>query len=337
MVFRSCRLVVAELIKNIIKEPFILLEKKILLFGSRGQLGKELQLNLPALGSILAVARDRVDLTRPDQIRDVINDFRPDVIVNAAAYTAVDDAEREPEIARRVNVQAPAIIAEESEKIGAVLIHYSTDYIFDGQKKLAYSEDDQPHPLSVYGYTKWQGEEHIRKMCQKHLILRTSWVYGPRGENFLTKMINLMGSRKNLRVISDQMGVPTSVGLLANTTGCLIESLYSNNHVDSSWGTYHVVASGQTSWYEYAMFILQELQQYDAVSYQVHIDPILTKDYEQLAKRPIYSVLGTQKLQSLLDIHFPPWESGVREAIKDIMDQSSNVKKINEGSLSNGE
>ncbi len=234
---------------------------KILLTGKTGQVGYELERSLQGLGEIIALDRSQMDLANLDQVRDVIRAIKPDLIINPAAYTAVDKAESEPELAMRINGEAPGVMAEEAKKLGAAMIHYSTDYVFDGSKTTPYVETDPTCPINVYGATKLAGEQAIQAAGIPHLILRTSWVYGMRGKNFLLTMLRLAQERDELRIVADQHGAPTWCRTIADTTAHIVAQAKGAQHAQDWWqersGIYHLTAQGQTTWYGFTQAILE--------------------------------------------------------------------------------
>lgn len=282
---------------------------KILLLGATGQLGQELKHALSASSEIKAPARTNVDLANNGSIRLAIASFRPDIIVNAAAYTVVDKAESEQELAFQVNAGAVAVLAHAAAEQGCWLIHYSTDYVFDGTKKRSYAETDKPNPLNVYGASKLAGEEAIIASGCKHLIFRTSWVIGEHGRNFAKTILRLAQERDVLNIIDDQFGVPTAPGLIARVTHAAIQALSTT----TPWpaGIYHLAPNGQTTWYGIAQRLLQlaKEQQLPLLADGNALHPISTKDYPTPAKRPMNSLLNTNKLEQLLDFDLPPWEA----------------------------
>ncbi len=293
----------------------------ILLFGCNGQVGSELQKSLQPLGKVVALDMTSSeycgDFTKPEAIAETIHRVKPDVIVNAAAYTAVDKAESEPELALLINAQTPDILAQEAEKIGAWLIHYSTDYVFDGSGVQPWKETDVPNPLNVYGASKLQGECNIVANCSKHVILRTSWVYAAQGANFAKTMLRLAQERESLSVVDDQIGAPTGARLLAELTANIIPRLM---HDASLAGLYHAVAAGETSWYDYARFVI-DCARKQGIAIRVKDENILPVGSDQFpapAKRPANSRLDTSKLQQAFDIKLPDWQSGVEELLGDI-------------------
>lgn len=287
---------------------------KILLTGRSGQVGYELERSLQGLGEIVAVDRARMDLANLEQVREVIRSVRPKLIVNPAAYTAVDLAESEPELAMRVNAEAPAVMAEEAKKLGAALIHYSTDYVFDGAKTAAYVEDDAPNPQNVYGRSKLAGEQAIAASGVPHIVLRTSWVYGMRGRNFLRTVQRLAQERDELRIVADQFGAPTWCRTIAETTAHILMKLQSvpgstENAAlaEQVWrdysGLYHLTAQGRTSWHGFTQAIVDHAS---TVRKPVVV-PIATQDYPLPAKRPQNSVLSSEKLMRTF-CGIPDWQ-----------------------------
>lgn len=292
---------------------------RILLTGTAGQLGSELQQTLAPLGEVMGVDRHQLDLTQPDQIRQVIGEFQPDVIVNAAAYTAVDKAETETELANAINGTAPTIMAEAAQQLGAALIHVSTDYIFDGKKNTPYTEDNIPDPINAYGQSKLLGEEGVLGNCDRALILRTAWVYGAQGKgNFVKTMLRLGAEREELRVVVDQVGTPTWTGDLANAIANLVQSLKS----DTLRGIYHFTNSGAISWYDFAVAIFEEAKQIGFPLQVKRVVPITTAEYPTPAARPAYSVLSTQKISAVLGNHPAHWRTGLRRMLKQLYDQN---------------
>ena len=284
---------------------------KILLTGTRGQLGRELHRQLPMLGEILALDRTACDLSRPERIPKLIGDFKPDIIVNAAAYTAVDQAEEEEALATTINATAVGVMAEQAKKHNALLLHYSTDYVFDGTKHEPYTEEDMPNPINAYGRGKLAGEEAIRHSGCEHLIVRTSWVYSIHGNNFLNTMLGLMKEREQLSVVNDQQGAPTSVDLITSTT---LEMLKAWIHDRQQGGareanTYHLTAAGQTTWYGFAEQIRTLFNQLQprSVLKTKHISPVTTEQYQTPANRPRYSRLCCDKLKNRYCLQMPDW------------------------------
>ena len=280
---------------------------RILINGQHGQVSRELQHRLGAVGELIVLGRDQLDLTQPEQIRRQVQTVRPDLIINAAAHTAVDQAESEPQTAFAINAVAPGILAEEALALDIPLIHYSTDYVFDGTKVGAYNEDDAPNPLGVYGRSKLAGEQAIRDVQGKYLILRTSWVYSNHGRNFLLTMQRLLQEKTELRVVADQIGAPTWAGTIADSTLALIERWQAG--MAGSWGTFHLTAQGQTSWFGFAQAIGEALQQQGKPCASVL--PIPTSDYPTPAARPLNSRLDCSRLQREWGVSQPDWQTAL--------------------------
>jgi dTDP-4-dehydrorhamnose reductase len=297
---------------------------KILLLGKNGQVGWELQRSLAPLGQVLALDRHSTDfcgdLSHPERLAQTVHDWRPDVIVNAAAHTAVDKAESEPELARCLNATAPAALAQAAAAIGAWLVHYSTDYVFNGQGEQAWRESDATGPLSVYGQTKLEGEQAIVASGCKHLIFRTSWVYAARGGNFAKTMLRLAGERERLTVIDDQHGAPTGADLIADVTAHALVIAMIDPAAGLS-GIYHLVAAGETSWHGYASHVIAQARQIQPVlTLKVtDIAPVPTSAFPTPAKRPLNSRLSTHKLQQAFGIVLPPWQQGVNRMLAEIL------------------
>lgn len=296
-----------------------------MLTGKNGQIGAELETLLPRLGDTTALDRQHLDLAKPDETRSAIRAVRPQLIVNAAAYTAVDQAETDRLAAQAVNADAPAVIAEEAKKIGAAIVHYSTDYVFDGTKTSPYDENDPPNPLSVYGRTKLAGEQAIRNAGVPHLIFRTAWVYATRGRNFLLTVLRLASQREELRIVRDQIGAPTWCREIARATVSVLECFSMNNprafSLPEYSGTYHMTAGGAASWYDFAEAILAEVSQAPpGVAWLEsatggrplltrRILPITTPEYPTPARRPAYSVLSNSRLARTFGIELPDWRT----------------------------
>ncbi len=285
--------------------------KRILITGKNGQVGWELRRTLAPLGDVVAFGRDDLDLGNPDAIRNRIRETRPDIVVNAAAYTAVDAAESDPETAMAVNGTAPGILAEEARKIGAVLVHYSTDYVFDGAAQAPYSENDPPNPMGAYGKSKLAGEKAVQNAGAPHLIFRTAWVYGGRGKNFFLTIQRLIGERTELKVVNDQFGAPTWSRMIAEATAQILIQCREVNpkgrmDLSSVSGIYHLTCGGQTTWYGFA----EEIRSFaPAESKTARILPIPTSDYPTPAKRPLNSVLSNNKLADTFGIRLPDWRT----------------------------
>ncbi len=297
---------------------------KILLLGKNGQVGWELQRSLAPLGEVLALDRHSTphcgDLSQPERLAQTVRDWRPDVIVNAAAHTAVDKAESEPDLARCLNAIAPAALAQVAADIGAWLVHYSTDYVFNGQGEQPWQEGDATGPLSVYGQTKLEGEQAIVASGCQHLIFRTSWVYAARGGNFAKTMLRLAGERERLTVIDDQHGAPTGADLIADVTAHAIRKAMANP-ATALTGIYHLVASGETTWHGYASHVISQARhtQAELVLKVTEIAPVPTSAFPTLARRPLNSRLSTQKLQQAFGLVLPPWQQGVNRMLTEIL------------------
>ena len=297
---------------------------KILLLGKNGQVGWELQRSLAPLGQVLALDRHSTDfcgdLSHPERLAQAVHDWRPDVIVNAAAHTAVDKAESEPDLARCLNATAPAALAQAAAAIGAWLVHYSTDYVFNGQGEQAWQEGDATGPLSVYGQTKLEGEQAIVASGCKHLIFRTSWVYAARGGNFAKTMLRLAGERERLTVIDDQHGAPTGADLIADVTAHALVHAMIDTAAGLS-GIYHLVAAGETSWHGYASHVIAQARQIQPVlALKVtDIAPVPTSAFPTPAKRPLNSRLSTHKLHQAFGMVLPPWQQGVNRMLAEIL------------------
>lgn len=293
---------------------------KILLTGKNGQVGFELQRSLAPLGEIIAVDHADCDLSDPEAIRSLVRQSRPDIIVNPAAYTAVDKAEAAPELAAAVNATAPGVLAEEAARLGALLVHYSTDYVFDGAMPGAYKETDATNPQSVYGRTKRDGEVAVRNAHARHLILRTSWVVGAHGGNFAKTMLKLAAERDSLNVVADQWGAPTPAALLADITAHLIRQ-YHNAPEAFPYGTYHCVAGGETNWCDYARFVIGEAIR---AGRPMRVTPeavrgITTADYPTPARRPANSRLDTMRLKTTFGLELPHWQAGLDHVLQQIL------------------
>jgi len=295
---------------------------KILLVGCNGQVGWELQRSLALLGALTACDFDspeplRADFAQPESLRALVQRVQPQVIVNAAAHTAVDKAESEPDLARTLNATAPGVLADEAKRSGALLVHYSTDYVFDGSGSAPRTETSPTGPLSVYGRTKLEGEQLIAGSGCAHLILRTSWVYAARGGNFARTMLRLAAERDALNVIDDQIGAPTGADLLADITAHAIRRVLEQPQLQ---GLYHCVAAGETSWFEYARCVIEWARargQNIKVAPEA-IAPIATSAYPTPAQRPLNSRLDTRKLQTAFGLHLPHWQQGVQRMLTEI-------------------
>lgn len=290
--------------------------RRILLIGPSGQVGWELCRTLAPLAEVIAVGRHTVphwtDLTDIDSLRAMVREVGPDLIVNAAAYTAVDLAEEQPELAQAVNGDAPGILAEETKRLGAGLLHYSTDYVFDGTGQTPHSEDDAPNPLNVYGKTKLAGERAIQAVGPHHMILRASWVYGARGKNFLRTVLRLACEREELRIVDDQVGSPTWSRMIAETTAQILAKLGHSAGMAEHAGIYHMTSGGQGSWYAFTQEILFHANEH-LPGYRVErLVPISTEDYPTPARRPLYSVLSNERLAWTFGVTIPAWPECLR-------------------------
>jgi dTDP-4-dehydrorhamnose reductase len=301
---------------------------KILLTGKSGQIGRELNELLPHLGDLVALDRTQLDLNKPDEIRQTIRSIRPGLIVNAAAYTAVDQAETDETAAQAANADAPGLMAEEARRIGAAMVHYSTDYVFDGSKTTPYVETDPTNPINVYGRTKLAGEGAIRENGVPYVIFRTAWVYAHEGKNFLLTVLRLATQREELRIVRDQIGAPTWSREIALTTYRALSTIYGPRQGSVSFseisGIYHMTAAGETSWYEFAATIVEECQHLKNSSQWVaaatsrrplvvrRIIPITTSEYPTPARRPLYSVLSNARLAVVFGTQLPDWKTQLR-------------------------
>lgn len=294
---------------------------KILLLGKNGQVGFELQRALAPLGEVCAVDQPECDLADASAIRELVRSFKPNLIVNPAAYTAVDKAESEPELAHAINTVTPGVLGEEAAKQGAWVVHYSTDYVFDGIKPSAYTEDDPANPQSIYGRTKRDGEISLQQSGVPYLIFRTSWVVGAHGWNFAKTILRLAGERESLNVVADQYGAPTSAALLADVTAQLVWQKQREGGERFPFGLYHLVAGGETNWCDYARFVVSEAL---AAGKLLKLSPdsiraITSSEYPTPAKRPANSRLDTRKLRSTFELELPNWQSGVRHILQQIL------------------
>lgn len=297
--------------------------RKILLTGKNGQVGWELQRTLAPLGTIVAVGHREMDLADPDSIRKVIGQVGPDLIVNAAAYTAVDKAESEPDLAMVINGVAPGIMAEEAKRLNAAMVHYSTDYVFDGTKTGPYTEGDTPNPLNVYGRTKLAGERAVQAAGVPHLILRTSWVYGARGKNFLLTMLKLARERSELKIVDDQIGAPTWGRMLAEVMSQILAQHLSplcrqSASIKDVSGVYHVVSEGSTSWCGFARKIFEEASR-EASFALPKLIPIPATDYPLPAVRPRNSTMSNVKLGQTFGLAIPSWEKSLALCLQEMI------------------
>ena len=294
---------------------------RILLFGTNGQVGWELQRALQRLGDVIALSRNEADFDAPDSLRACF-DSRFDVVVNAVAYTAVDQAEQEEDRAMRVNAEAVGVIAEEARRQEALLIHYSTDYVFDGTSPVPYREEDRPDPQSAYGRSKRAGEVAIEASGCEYLILRTSWVFAARGRNFLRTILRLAAERETLRIVGDQYGAPTSARLIADCTASVIERAMNERRVlRLASGTYHLTASGRASWHEFATHVVERARMQAAMALAVTaIQSIPSSEYPVPARRPANSSLDTTRVRERFGVHLPDWRIGVDLCLEELWD-----------------
>jgi dTDP-4-dehydrorhamnose reductase len=299
--------------------------RKILLTGKHGQLGCELQRSLTSLGEVVALARADLDLANASSIRKAVQTMRPDVIVNAGAYTAVDRAEQEPDLAMAINGVAPGILAEEAKGVGASVVHYSTDYVFDGTKLSPYTEDDGPNPQNVYGRTKLAGEQAIQDAGALYLILRTSWVYSERGKNFLLTILRLAQVRRELKVVDDQIGTPNWSRMIAQVTAQILAQCCSRTSTRAgfakSGSIYHVSATGQTSWHGFARAIVEESLTPRGLE-TPQIIPISSAEYPTPAARPKNSVLANARVCDAFDLNMSHWRTDLRRCIQEMPGES---------------
>jgi dTDP-4-dehydrorhamnose reductase len=289
---------------------------KILLTGKDGQVGFALHKKLISLGEIIATDHNELNLENSDAIRAFIEKTKPDIIINAAAYTEVDKAESEIELAHKVNVEAPMVLAEKASQLNIPMIHFSTDYVFDGLKIEPYLETDQANPQFIYGLTKWGGEEAVRQY-KKHIILRTSWVFSYRGQNFLKTILNLIQEKSSLKIVSDQKGAPTSADAIANVTYKIVKTILNKPNF-KDFGTYHVALEGETNWYQYACFINDEAIRLGLKTTMTSQDikSISTDEYLTIVKRPMNARLNTTKIKKTFMLELPSWEEEVVAALK---------------------
>ena len=287
---------------------------RILLIGKIGQVGWELRRTLAPMAQVACVDYPEIDLTTGDSIRRWVRETRPNIVINAAAYTAVDKAESEPDKAMKINGVAPGILAEEAKKLGALLVHYSTDYVFDGAKTEPYVETDAPNPLGAYGRTKLAGDEAVRAIGGAHLIFRLCWVYGTRGQNFMLTMMRLAREREKLRVVGDQMGCPTWSRMIAETTALALKQAVAADDLGAFTGTYHLASSGVTSWHGFADAIIKLMPTDGKKCTQV--EAISTAEYPTPTKRPAYSVLSCDKLERVFGLRLPHWEDSLKQVLE---------------------
>lgn len=299
------------------------MKERILLLGANGQLGRELQRSLQGFAELLAISRADCDLVDTQALQALVRRARPRIIVNAAAYTAVDQAEAEPMQAMALNAQVPAVLADEALRCGAWLLHYSSDYVFDGKSTRPYTEADAAHPLNMYGRSKLAGEWAIQASGVQHLILRSSWILGAHGSNFAKTLLQLATEREHLDVVADQYGAPTSAALLADLSAQLIQQAQTEENFP--FGLYHVSAGGETNWHDYACFVIAEAQ---AAGKTLKLTPegitaVPSKDYLQAALRPLNSRLNTEKFRSTFGLPLPDWRVGVRDVLQQCFLQES--------------
>jgi dTDP-4-dehydrorhamnose reductase len=294
---------------------------KILLTGRKGQLGFELQRALAPLGEVVAVDSGECDLADAQAIRQLVRQVAPDLIVNPAAFTAVDAAEDQRELVMSVNAAAPEVLGQEAHALGIPVFHYSTDYVFDGSKPAPYTEEDPTSPLSVYGQSKEQGEARLQAATPRHLIMRTSWVFGMQGQNFAKTMLRLAQERDELRVVCDQFGAPTPASLLADLTALLVRQIQTEGPVGFPFGLYHVSASGETSWCDYARHVLEQatIRGYALKVTPDRVTPISTDAYPTRARRPGNSRLDTSKFRRTFGLQLPPWQQGLNHTLQQIL------------------
>jgi dTDP-4-dehydrorhamnose reductase len=285
---------------------------RVLLLGSAGQVGRELQASFSDFGELTCADRKAADLAHPEQVRELARSVAPKVILNAAAYTAVDRAESEPELAKTVNADAPRVLAEEASRLGALLVHFSTDYVYDGSKQEPWNENDEPNPLSVYGATKLAGERGIEGTGCKCLIFRTSWVYGPHGKNFLFTMLRLARERERLTIVDDQIGAPTTSMEIASATRRIVEGVMEGRFgAEKDWaGTYHMTCGDSTTWFRFAQAIFARAGHLLGGKIP-EIVPIATADYPTPARRPRNSVLSNTRLQERFGVQLAPWPAAL--------------------------
>lgn len=293
---------------------------KILLLGKNGQVGWELQRALAPLGEVIALDREgdnelSGDLTDLDGLKSTVLSVQPDIVVNAAAYTAVDKAESDMDLAKTVNAEAPKLLAELCAQIGALFIHYSTDYVFNGSGETPWTEEQSIDPLNVYGKTKAGGEQGIAQSGCNHLIFRTSWVFASKGNNFAKTMLRLASDRDTLNVIGDQIGAPTGAELISDITAQAIPKIMADKNLS---GIYHLAASGETSWHEYASYVIEQARQMGQELKCTQINAIPTTEYPTPAPRPLNSRLNCAKLRNTFDLHLPHWEIGVKRMLQEI-------------------
>jgi len=286
---------------------------RLLLIGTSGQVGWELRRTLAPLGEVHGVDYPAIDLTDGAAVAKYVRAYRPNVVLNAAAYTAVDKAETDSERSMQINGVAPGILAEETKKLGALLVHYSTDYVFDGTKGEPYTEEDVPNPLSAYGRSKFAGDRAIQQVDGNYLLFRLCWVYGVRGQNFMLTIMRLAREREKLRVVSDQVGCPTWSRMIAGATALSLKQVLAARDPGACKGIYHLAASGQTSWHGFAQAIVNSMAPEERKC-QV-VEPISTSEYPLPAKRPAYSVLSCEKLERTFGLRLPNWAESLPQVL----------------------
>lgn len=293
---------------------------KILLLGKNGQIGWELQRTLAPLGEIIALGREELDLVNEKAIRSTVRSVKPDFIVNAAAYTAVDKAEEEHDLAMAINGIAPGILAEEAALCKAAIVHYSTDYVFDGNKDIPYTEEDPPNPINIYGSTKLAGERAIQETETPHLIFRTSWVYGLRGKNFLLTILRLAAEKDELKIVDDQIGSPTWCRTVAEITANILTQ---NSFEKDKQGIYNLTAAGEATWYGFARKIIAHYT--NLTNRKVKLKAIATGEYPTPARRPAYSILSCDKLKEQFCSTLPDWDYALKLVLKDVNSETFNL------------
>jgi len=285
--------------------------KKILLTGATGQVGWELSRALAPLGGLITPDSTEFNLAEPESLRKNIREWKPDIIVNPAAYTAVDQAEREHDLVFRVNADSPKVLAEEAERLNIPMIHYSTDYVFDGEKGEPYRESDETRPLNIYGESKLQGEMAIQNIVEQHIILRTSWIYSLRGSNFLTTMLRLFKEKDEISVVNDQIGAPTWSRMVAEVTSIIMSQLHQK---ENGWGLYHLSASGESSWYHF----VKEIKRVEDEKRKFSINAISSEQYVTAAIRPKNSLLNSRKLSQQWNVKLPRWDVSLKQCLESL-------------------
>jgi len=285
--------------------------KKILLTGATGQVGWDLSRALAPLGGLITPDSTEFNLAEPESLRKNIREWKPDIIVNPAAYTAVDQAEREHDLVFRVNADSPKVLAEEAERLNIPMIHYSTDYVFDGEKGEPYRESDETRPLNIYGESKLQGEMAIQNIVEQHIILRTSWIYSLRGSNFLTTMLRLFKEKDEISVVNDQIGAPTWSRMVAEVTAIIMSQLHQK---ENGWGLYHLSASGESSWYHF----VKEIKRVEDEKRKFSINAISSEQYVTAATRPKNSLLNSRKLSQQWNVKLPGWDVSLKQCLESL-------------------